>query len=132
MRIGWWTSTSTRRGARSRRPLSSRCASSARRSGSPVCIPTSRRPKSSTIPIPTPNGTPARLSGRGAEPSSEKEEEKALSTQTEVGGRDRLGRVTQDAIGAIHEVLERHKVTEEEWFAALEFLTAVGTNDEFV
>jgi protocatechuate 3,4-dioxygenase beta subunit len=55
-----------------------------------------------------------------------------LSTQTEVGGRDRLGRVTQDAIAAIHEVLERHEVTEEEWFAALEFLTAVGKNDEFV
>src|SRR3954454_4469824 len=130
MRIGWWTSTSTRRGARSRRPLSSRCASSARRSGSPVCIPTFRRPKSSTIPIPTPNGTPARLSGRGAEPSSQKE--KAVSTTTEVGGRDRLGRVVPDAIAAIHEVLERHQVTEDEWYAVLEFLTAVGKNDEFV
>ena len=32
----------------------------------------------------------------------------------------------------IHEVLERHRVTEEEWHAALRFLTDVGRADEFV
>src|ERR687884_556378 len=130
MRIGWCTSTSTRRGARSTRRLSSQCASSATRNGSPACIPTSRRPKSSTIPIPTPNGMPARPNGSGAELSSEEEEEeKAVSTTTEVGGRERLARVVPDAIAAIHEVLARHQVTEDEWYAALEFLTQVGQPD---
>jgi hypothetical protein len=56
-----------------------------------------------------------------------------MSTPTEVGGReDRLARVVPDAIAAIHEVLERHKVTEDEWYAVLEYLTAVGKADEFV
>jgi protocatechuate 3,4-dioxygenase beta subunit len=56
-----------------------------------------------------------------------------MSTPTEVGGReDRLARVVPDAIAAIHEVLERHKVTEDEWNAVLEYLTAVGKADEFV
>jgi protocatechuate 3,4-dioxygenase beta subunit len=55
-----------------------------------------------------------------------------VSTTTEVRARDRLARVVPDAIAAIHEVLERHKVTEDEWYAALEFLTEVGKHDEFV
>ena len=41
-------------------------------------------------------------------------------------------RVVADALAAIHEVLERHRVTEEEWHAALAFLTDVGRADEFV
>jgi protocatechuate 3,4-dioxygenase beta subunit len=55
-----------------------------------------------------------------------------VSTTTEVGGRERLARVVPDAIAAIHEVLERHQVTEEEWHAVLRFLTEVGRADEFV
>jgi len=56
-----------------------------------------------------------------------------MSTPTEVGEReDRLARVVPDAIAAIHEVLERHKVTEDEWHAVLGYLTAVGKADEFV
>jgi catechol 1,2-dioxygenase len=35
-------------------------------------------------------------------------------------------------LAAIHEVLERHRVTEEEWHAALRFLTEIGNADEFV
>jgi protocatechuate 3,4-dioxygenase beta subunit len=45
---------------------------------------------------------------------------------------ERLTRVVPDAIAAIHEVLERHNVTEEEWMAALAFLTEVGRADEFI
>ena len=76
---------------------------------------------------------PARPNGSGAELSSEEEEEeKAVSTTTEVGGRERLARVVPDAIAAIHEVLARHQVTEDEWYAALEFLTQVGQHDEFI
>jgi catechol 1,2-dioxygenase len=55
-----------------------------------------------------------------------------MSTPTEVGGRERLGRVVPDAIAALHEVLRRHNVTEDEWYAVLEYLTAVGKADEFV
>ena len=44
----------------------------------------------------------------------------------------RLAEVTADVVGAIHEVLERHHVTEDEWRAALGFLTEVGRHDEFV
>ena len=40
--------------------------------------------------------------------------------------------VVDDALAALHEVLERHRVTEEEWHAALAFLTEVGRADEFV
>ena len=32
---------------------------------------------------------------------------------------DRLQEVVPDMLAAIHEVLERHHVTEEEWFGAL-------------
>jgi catechol 1,2-dioxygenase len=56
-----------------------------------------------------------------------------MSTPTEVGGREeRLGRVVPDAIAAIHEVLERHQVTEDEWYGVLAYLTEVGKADEFV
>jgi protocatechuate 3,4-dioxygenase beta subunit len=51
---------------------------------------------------------------------------------TAVGGRERLAQVVPDAIAAIHEVLRRHGVCEEEWMAALRFLTEVGKHDEFV
>jgi protocatechuate 3,4-dioxygenase beta subunit len=44
----------------------------------------------------------------------------------------RLTEVVQDALNALHEVLERHHVTEEEWHAVLAFLTDVGRADEFV
>ena len=42
-----------------------------------------------------------------------------MSTTTEVGGRERLALIVPDAIAAIHEVLERHKVAEDEWYATL-------------
>jgi protocatechuate 3,4-dioxygenase beta subunit len=45
---------------------------------------------------------------------------------------DRLKEVIPDALAAIHDVLERHRVTEEEWHAVLAFLTEVGRADEFV
>jgi protocatechuate 3,4-dioxygenase beta subunit len=45
---------------------------------------------------------------------------------------DRVKEVVPDILAAIHEVLERHNVTEEEWHASLAFLTAVGRADEFV
>jgi protocatechuate 3,4-dioxygenase beta subunit len=52
-------------------------------------------------------------------------------TAREVDG-DRLTRILPDALRAIHEVIERHQVTEEEWMAVLGFLTEVGKQDEFV
>ena len=45
---------------------------------------------------------------------------------------ERAREVIPDVIEAIHGVLERHRVTEEEWHAALAFLTEVGRADEFV
>jgi protocatechuate 3,4-dioxygenase beta subunit len=45
---------------------------------------------------------------------------------------ERLAEVVPDALAAIHEVLERHRVTEEEWHAVLAFLTDVGRADEFI
>jgi protocatechuate 3,4-dioxygenase beta subunit len=45
---------------------------------------------------------------------------------------DRLAQVVPDALAAIHEVLERHQVTEDEWMAVLAFLTEVGRADEFI
>src|ERR671933_2270717 len=45
---------------------------------------------------------------------------------------DRLAEVVPDMLAAIHEVLERHRVTEEEWYATLAFLTEVGRADEFI
>jgi catechol 1,2-dioxygenase len=45
---------------------------------------------------------------------------------------ERLAEVMPDLLAAIHEVLERHRVTEEEWMAGLMFLTELGRADEFV
>ena len=45
---------------------------------------------------------------------------------------DRVAGVVNDALAALHEVLERHRVTEAEWHAALAFLTEVGRADEFI
>jgi catechol 1,2-dioxygenase len=45
---------------------------------------------------------------------------------------ERLAEVVPDALAAIHEVLERHGVTEQEWHAVLAFLTEVGRADEFI
>jgi len=39
---------------------------------------------------------------------------------------ERLQKVLPDALAAIHGVIERHRVTEEEWSAVLAFLTEVG------
>ena len=44
----------------------------------------------------------------------------------------RAKEVIPDLVEAIHGVLERHRVSEEEWAAALAFLTEVGRADEFV
>lgn len=44
----------------------------------------------------------------------------------------RVKEIVPDLIRAVHEVLERHRVTEQEWQAALAFLTEVGRADEFV
>src|SRR3954471_9620286 len=45
---------------------------------------------------------------------------------------NRTSEVVSDALEAIHGVLERHHVTEEEWHAVLAFLTDIGRADEFV
>jgi protocatechuate 3,4-dioxygenase beta subunit len=45
---------------------------------------------------------------------------------------ERAAEVVPDLLAAIHEVLERYRVTEKEWMAALQFLTEVGRADEFV
>ena len=55
-----------------------------------------------------------------------------MSTTAAVGTSERLGQIVPDALAAIHEVLERHRVTEEEWHAVLRFLTEVGRADEFI
>ena len=55
-----------------------------------------------------------------------------MTASADVVNRERLVEVTSDVIAALHEVLERHKVTEGEWMAALAFLTEVGRADEFV
>ncbi|HEX4759312.1 MAG TPA: dioxygenase [Thermoleophilaceae bacterium] len=46
--------------------------------------------------------------------------------------QDRLAQIVPDAIAALHEVLKKHDVREEEWMAALQFLTDIGKADEFV
>lgn len=48
------------------------------------------------------------------------------------GVSDRLREVVPDMLAAIHEVLERHQVTEEEWFGALAFLGEVAKADELI
>jgi catechol 1,2-dioxygenase len=45
---------------------------------------------------------------------------------------ERLQEVLQDALSALHQVIEKHGVTEEEWYAVLSFLTEVGRHDEFI
>jgi protocatechuate 3,4-dioxygenase beta subunit len=45
---------------------------------------------------------------------------------------ERLQKVLPDAISALHQVIEKHQVTEKEWSAVLAFLTEVGRADEFV
>jgi protocatechuate 3,4-dioxygenase beta subunit len=45
---------------------------------------------------------------------------------------ERLQKVLPDAIAALHQVIEKHRVTEEEWSAVLAFLIEVGRKDEFV
>ena len=44
----------------------------------------------------------------------------------------RAREVIPDLVDAIHGVLERHRVTEDEWRHVLAFLTEVGRADEFV
>jgi protocatechuate 3,4-dioxygenase beta subunit len=55
-----------------------------------------------------------------------------VSTSADAASGERVSEVTADLITAVHEVLERHQVTEQEWLAALGFLTEVGRHDEFV
>jgi protocatechuate 3,4-dioxygenase beta subunit len=55
-----------------------------------------------------------------------------MSASADVVGNERVASVTTDIITAVHEVLERHGVTESEWQSALRFLTEVGRHDEFV
>ena len=45
---------------------------------------------------------------------------------------ERLQKVLPDALAAIQGVIEKHRVTEEEWSAVLAFLTEVGRQDEFI
>ena len=45
---------------------------------------------------------------------------------------ERLQKVLPDAIATLHQVIEKHRVTEKEWSAVLAFLTEVGRQDEFV
>jgi catechol 1,2-dioxygenase len=45
---------------------------------------------------------------------------------------ERTNEVVSDLLEAVHGVIERHRVTEQEWMAALMFLTEVGKADEFV
>ena len=55
-----------------------------------------------------------------------------MSASAHVATNERVAEVTADVIAALHEVLERHQVTEAEWLAALAYLTEVGRQDEFV
>jgi catechol 1,2-dioxygenase len=45
---------------------------------------------------------------------------------------ERLAQIVPEALAAIHAVLERHRVTEQEWYGVLAFLKEVGRADEFV
>ena len=53
-------------------------------------------------------------------------------TKTATQSSERLAQIVPAALAAIHEVLERHRVTEQEWHAVLDFLTDVGNAGEFV
>ena len=55
-----------------------------------------------------------------------------MSVSTETVSRERVAEVVPDVLAAIHQVLERHRVDDAEWLAALAFLTEVGRADEFV
>jgi catechol 1,2-dioxygenase len=55
-----------------------------------------------------------------------------VSTTVQTSGRERVGEIVPDLIAAIHEVLRRHRVSEEEWAGALRFLADVGRADEFI
>ncbi len=55
-----------------------------------------------------------------------------MSASADVVSNKRVATVAADVVAALHEVLERHRVGEEEWRAALSFLTEVGRHDEFV
>ena len=55
-----------------------------------------------------------------------------MTTSTDVVTNERVAVVAADVVVALHEVLERHQVSEEEWRAALGFLAEVGRHDEFV
>jgi protocatechuate 3,4-dioxygenase beta subunit len=55
-----------------------------------------------------------------------------MSTQAQAPAHARAAAVVPDVLAAIHEVLRRHKVTEEEWFGALRFLEEVARADELV
>ena len=55
-----------------------------------------------------------------------------MADMTKKVDSERLTRILPDALLAIHEVIERHGVTEEEWMTVLGFLTEVGKQDEFV
>ena len=55
-----------------------------------------------------------------------------MSTPTETNVNERVAQVVADGIAALHDVLQRHRVTEDEWHAVLRFLTDVGRADEFV
>ena len=107
-RAGSSASTCGGRARRSTRPSSSRCVRSARRRGRAGCTRRSPRRRSSRTRTSTRNG------GRPV----------SVTICNE--------RVVPDMLAAIHEVLERHQVTEEEWFAALAFLGEVAKADEFI
>ncbi len=55
-----------------------------------------------------------------------------MSASADVVSNARVAAMAADMVAALHEVLERHRVTEDEWRAALAFLTEVGRADEFV
>jgi protocatechuate 3,4-dioxygenase beta subunit len=55
-----------------------------------------------------------------------------VSAPIQASAQERVAQVVPDAIAAIHEVLRRHRVTEEEWYAVLRFLSEVGRADEFI
>jgi len=56
----------------------------------------------------------------------------AVADVAEKAGSERLARILPEAIQAIHEVIRKYRVTEEEWSAVLEFFTQVSKQDEFV
>jgi protocatechuate 3,4-dioxygenase beta subunit len=55
-----------------------------------------------------------------------------VTAPAHVATNERVAAVTADLVVALHEVLAHHHVTEEEWLAALAYLTEVGRHDEFV